>query len=155
MHHPDEMEEKGMAMGQLREICDMAQEMMSCIERTENMAEWFQNKLATVHDRMSMLHSYIRYAPEAQERKMGPLRAALHEMHGDSEEEEEEDSEFGGEHPHAKVIRLEKLSSALSPRAMAIFRKNMRGDTLSAFERNILRAAGKHERVSGAMFSSR
>lgn len=128
MRPTDEMEEKGMAMGQLREICDMAQEMLSCVDRTENMAEWFQNKLATVHDRMSMLHSYIRYAPEAQERKMGPLRSALHEMHEATEGGDEEAHEaFGGVRPAAKVIRLEKLSSAIFPWAVASLHKGRQG----------------------------
>lgn len=50
-----------MARRQLEEICDMAQDLLSRIDDDDDLKEWVQVKLATVHDRLSMIHSYMSY----------------------------------------------------------------------------------------------
>ena len=50
-----------MARRQLEEICDMAQDLLCTIRDEDDLKEWVQVKLATVHDRLSMIHSYMSY----------------------------------------------------------------------------------------------
>lgn len=50
-----------MARRQLTEICEMAQELLMYMGDEEDLHEWVQNKLTTIHDRLSSVHSYVSY----------------------------------------------------------------------------------------------
>lgn len=50
-----------MAKRQLTEIAEMAQELLMSMGDEEDLHEWVQNKITTIHDRMSSVHSYTMY----------------------------------------------------------------------------------------------
>ena len=50
-----------MVRRQLEEICDMAQELLHIISDCDDLEEWVQYKIATVHDRLASVHSYKKY----------------------------------------------------------------------------------------------
>lgn len=50
-----------MARRQLTEVCEMAQELLMYMGDDEDLHEWVQNKITTIHDRLSSVHSYVSY----------------------------------------------------------------------------------------------
>tara|TARA_B100000214_G_C23966788_1_gene628075 strand:+ start:1414 stop:2124 length:711 start_codon:yes stop_codon:yes gene_type:complete len=50
-----------MAKIQLNEIQQMADDLLSIIDDSEELHGWVQVKLATIHDRLSSVHSYMMY----------------------------------------------------------------------------------------------
>ena len=50
-----------MARRQLTEICEMAEELLMYMQDEEDLHEWVQNKITTVHDRLNSVHSYVSY----------------------------------------------------------------------------------------------
>ena len=50
-----------MARRQLTEVCEMAQELLAYMGDEEDLHEWVQNKITTIHDRLSSVHSYMTY----------------------------------------------------------------------------------------------
>jgi len=50
-----------MARRQLTEVCEMAQELLMYMQDEEDLHEWVQNKITTIHDRLSSVHSYVSY----------------------------------------------------------------------------------------------
>ena len=50
-----------MARRQLTEVCEMAQELLMYMGDDEDLHEWVQNKITTIHDRLSSVHSYMSY----------------------------------------------------------------------------------------------
>lgn len=59
-----------MAKRQLTEICEMAQELLMYMGDEDDLHEWVQNKITTIHDRLSSVHSYVSY-----EKKNPPMMA--------------------------------------------------------------------------------
>lgn len=59
-----------MAKRQLTEICEMAQELLMYVGDEDDLHEWVQNKITTIHDRLSSVHSYVSY-----EKKNPPMMA--------------------------------------------------------------------------------
>lgn len=59
-HHVGGLEGR-MAKRQLKEICEMADELYCCLDDHEDIHEWVQVKLATIHDRLQSVHSYMSY----------------------------------------------------------------------------------------------
>ena len=57
-----------MARRQLTEVCEMAQELLMYMGDDEDLHEWVQNKITTIHDRLSSVHSYVSY-----EKKQPPM----------------------------------------------------------------------------------
>lgn len=50
-----------MAKRQLFEISEMAQELFNQIDDHDDLQEWCQVKIATIHDRLHSVHSYMAY----------------------------------------------------------------------------------------------
>ena len=50
-----------MARRQLTEVSEMAQELLMYMGDEEDLHEWVQNKITTIHDRLSSVHSYVSY----------------------------------------------------------------------------------------------
>lgn len=46
---------------QLKEICEMAEELYCCMDDYDDVHEWVQVKMATIHDRLNSVHSYLMY----------------------------------------------------------------------------------------------
>lgn len=57
-------QEGRMAKRQLHEIQQMAQELYCCLDDGQDLHEWVQIKLATIHDRLQTVHSYMMYEKE-------------------------------------------------------------------------------------------
>lgn len=61
MNHVEGGLEGRMAKRQLKEICEMADELYCCIDDHDDLHEWVQVKLATIHDRLNSVHSFMMY----------------------------------------------------------------------------------------------
>jgi len=61
MRHTEGGLEGRMIKRQLKEICDMADELYCCMDDYDDVHEWVQVKMATIHDRLQSVHSYIMY----------------------------------------------------------------------------------------------
>jgi hypothetical protein len=61
-----------MAKRQLTEICEMAQELLMYMSDEEDLHEWVQNKITTIHDRLSSVHSYVSYEKKNPPMMMQP-----------------------------------------------------------------------------------
>ncbi|MEC8306534.1 MAG: hypothetical protein VXZ72_01590 [Chlamydiota bacterium] len=61
-----------MARRQLTEVCEMAQELLMYMSDEEDLHEWVQNKITTVHDRLSSVHSYVSYEKKNPPMMMQP-----------------------------------------------------------------------------------
>ena len=59
-----------MVKRQLKEICEMAEELYCCLDDYDDLHEWVQVKMATIHDRLNSVHSYMMY--EKRYPKMEP-----------------------------------------------------------------------------------
>ena len=53
--------EARMVKRQLKEICEMADELYGCLDDYDDIHEWVQVKMATIHDRLNSVHSYMMY----------------------------------------------------------------------------------------------
>ena len=49
------------ALRQLDEVCNLAQELLSAIPDGADLPEWVQNHITTVNDRLKSVHSYVIY----------------------------------------------------------------------------------------------
>lgn len=63
--------EARMVKRQLKEICEMADELYCCLDDYDDIHEWVQVKMATIHDRLNSVHSYMMY--EMKHPKMEPM----------------------------------------------------------------------------------
>lgn len=61
-----------MARRQLTEVCEMAQELLMYMGDEEDLHEWVQNKITTIHDRLSSVHSYMSYEKKNPPMMMQP-----------------------------------------------------------------------------------
>lgn len=61
-----------MARRQLTEVCEMAQELLAYMSDEEDLHEWVQNKITTIHDRLSSVHSYVSYEKKNPPMMMQP-----------------------------------------------------------------------------------
>lgn len=61
-----------MARRQLTEVCEMAQELLAFMSDEEDLHEWVQNKITTIHDRLSSVHSYVSYEKKNPPMMMQP-----------------------------------------------------------------------------------
>jgi hypothetical protein len=61
-----------MAKRQLTEICEMSQELLMHMSDEEDLHEWVQNKITTIHDRLSSVHSYVSYEKKNPPMMMQP-----------------------------------------------------------------------------------
>lgn len=59
-HHVGGLEAR-MMKRQLKEICEMADELYCCLDDHDDVHEWVQVKMATIHDRLNSVHSYMMY----------------------------------------------------------------------------------------------
>ena len=69
-------QEGRMAKRQLHEIQQMAEELYCCLEDGQDLHEWVQIKLATIHDRLQTVHSYMMY--EKEHPKIRPMILGTH-----------------------------------------------------------------------------
>lgn len=69
-------QEGRMAKRQLHEIQQMAEELYCCLEDGQDLHEWVQIKLATIHDRLQTVHSYMMYEKEYP--KIKPMVLGTH-----------------------------------------------------------------------------
>ena len=63
-----------MAKRHLSDIIEMAEDLYSLIDETDDLHEWVQVKIATVRDRLSSVHSFLRYehkSPPTREMYLG------------------------------------------------------------------------------------
>ena len=67
-----------MVKRQLKEICEMAEELYCCVDDYDDIHEWVQVKMATIHDRLNSVHSYMMY--EKKYPKMEPMLGKLAEV---------------------------------------------------------------------------
>lgn len=63
--------EARMVKRQLNEVREMAEELYCCIDDYDDIHEWVQVKMATIHDRLNSVHSYMMY--EKRYPKMEPM----------------------------------------------------------------------------------
>ncbi|MEC8307202.1 MAG: hypothetical protein VXZ72_05100 [Chlamydiota bacterium] len=61
MNHTTGGLEARMVKRQLKEICEMAEELYCCLNDNDDIHEWVQVKMATIHDRLNSVHSYMMY----------------------------------------------------------------------------------------------
>lgn len=56
--------EARMVKRQLKEVCEMANELYCALDDHDDIHEWVQVKMATIHDRLHSVHSYMMYELE-------------------------------------------------------------------------------------------
>ncbi len=100
--------EARMVKRQLKEICEMAEELYCCLDDYDDIHEWVQVKMATIHDRLNSVHSYMMY--EKRYPKMEPMlgKLAAIEYRGHTFEGYNKPKRNSGDSQHKMMVLAKK-----------------------------------------------
>lgn len=85
----DGIEEIRMAKGQLKEIVDMANDIVEAMDDEDELEAWVQNKLTTAYDQIDDVYSYLAYGNAEDSKEEDPKEAVSEETEAGEEGDED------------------------------------------------------------------